>query len=311
MVKTAVLVATYNGQNFILDQLDSIRNQTVKPDYVILRDDRSSDKTVEVVKDYIKSHDLKGWSIVKNEQNLGWRLNFRQLLIDSLDYQVDYVFFSDQDDIWYLDKNERQLAIMENNPQIDVLSADVDIKLMSEDATEPNQFQFDKQDEITAYPLDFTYHNYRQGWTFCIRKTLVEQILKYYTDGLILSHDNLMTGISGLLGSGYNYNQAIGVHKRHGGNASGNLLSLHSTHQRHLDELKLVLSYDLIAEGVLKERNHPNYSKLLEYLTFNKERIENAKNRRVLSTLKQVIKDKNYYDSFSNRVRDILFLVKK
>ncbi|SUO89531.1 glycosyltransferase [Streptococcus uberis] len=311
MVKTAVLLATYNGEAFIKEQLDSIKNQTCKPDYVLMRDDGSTDETVSLVQSYIEANHLSGWSIVKNEQNLGWRLNFRQLLLDSLSYDLDYVFFSDQDDIWYLDKNERQVAIMENNQSIDVLSADVDIKLMSEDATEPNQFQFDQSSELSQYPLDFTYHNYRQGWTFCIRQSLVESIMKYYSQSLILSHDNLMTGISGLLGSGYNYNSAVGVHKRHGGNASGNLLSLRSTNQRHLDELKLVLSYDMIAVRVLKEVNHPNYYKLLEYLNFNKNRLKNAENRDFFATLKQVIQDKVYYDSFSNRIRDLIFLVKK
>ncbi len=92
MVKTAVLMATYNGQGFIHDQLDSIRNQTLRPDYVLMRDDGSTDDTVKVVEDYIKEHRLDGWSITSNDKNLGWRLNFRQLLIDVLAYEVDYVF---------------------------------------------------------------------------------------------------------------------------------------------------------------------------------------------------------------------------
>ncbi|MCC9882242.1 glycosyltransferase, partial [Streptococcus agalactiae] len=98
MVKTAVLMATYNGEKFISEQLDSIRQQTLKPDYVLLRDDCSTDETVNVVNNYIAKHELEGWKIVKNDKNLGWRLNFRQLLIDVLAYEVDYVFFSDQDD---------------------------------------------------------------------------------------------------------------------------------------------------------------------------------------------------------------------
>ena len=98
MVKTAVLMATYNGQGFIHDQLDSIRNQTLRPDYVLMRDDGSTDDTVKVVEDYIKEHRLDGWSITSNDKNLGWRLNFRQLLLDAKRLSVDYLFFSDQDD---------------------------------------------------------------------------------------------------------------------------------------------------------------------------------------------------------------------
>ncbi|EFR44249.1 glycosyltransferase [Streptococcus pseudoporcinus] len=311
MVRTAVLMATYNGQDFIEEQLDSIRNQTLKPDYVLLRDDGSTDKTIEVVNTYILKHNLNNWSIQKNEKNLGWRLNFRQLLLDSLPLAVDYIFFSDQDDIWYLDKNDKQVSIMETHPFVDVLSADVDIKLMSEEATYPNQFRFDAKAELTQYPLDFSYHNYRQGWTFCIRKSFVEQVMKYYQEGLMLSHDNLMTGISGLLGTGYNYNYPVGLHKRHGGNASGHLLNIHSTHSRHISELKLVVSYFTIARGVLVEDQHKNLNRLNEYYQFNVERLENAENRKLFSTLKQTIIKGQYYDSFSNRIRDLIFIFKK
>lgn len=311
MVKTAVLMATYNGQNFIEEQLDSIRNQTLSPDYVLMRDDGSSDKTIEVVNNYINRYNLSGWLIQRNEKNLGWRLNFRQLLIDCQPLDADFVFFSDQDDIWYLDKNERQVEIMENHPEIDLLSADIDIKLMSEDATEPQNYNFNDEKELSKYPLNFSYHNYRQGWTFCIRKELINLIMPYYKEGLILSHDNLMTGISCLIGKGFNYNRPVGVHKRHGGNASGNLLNMRSTNQRHISELKLVMSYYTIAKAVLTELNHTNKNKIEDYFEFNVERLKNAKQRRLFATIKQVLLFGPYYDSFSNRIRDLIFIFKK
>ncbi|MDT2730991.1 glycosyltransferase [Streptococcus parauberis] len=311
MVKTAVLMATYNGQNFIEEQLDSIRNQTLSPDYVLMRDDGSSDKTIEVVNNYINRYNLSGWLIQRNEKNLGWRLNFRQLLIDYQPLDADFVFFSDQDDIWYLDKNERQVEIMENHPEIDLLSADIDIKLMSEDATEPQNYNFNDEKELSKYPLNFSYHNYRQGWTFCIRKELINLIMPYYKEGLILSHDNLMTGISCLIGKGFNYNRPVGVHKRHGGNASGNLLNMRSTNQRHISELKLVMSYYTIAKAVLTELNHTNKNKIEDYFEFNVERLKNAKQRRLFATIKQVLLFGPYYDSFSNRIRDLIFIFKK
>lgn len=311
MVKTAVLMATYNGQNFIEEQLDSIRNQTLSPDYVLMRDDGSSDKTIEVVNNYINRYNLSGWLIQRNEKNLGWRLNFRQLLIDCQPLDADFVFFSDQDDIWYLDKNERQVEIMENHLEIDLLSADIDIKLMSEDATEPQNYNFNDEKELSKYPLNFSYHNYRQGWTFCIRKELINLIMPYYKEGLILSHDNLMTGISCLIGKGFNYNRPVGVHKRHGGNASGNLLNMRSTNQRHISELKLVMSYYTIAKAVLTELNHTNKNKIEDYFEFNVERLKNAKQRRLFATIKQVLLFGPYYDSFSNRIRDLIFIFKK
>ena len=50
-MKTSVVMSTYNGKRYIRAQLDSIRNQTRKPDEVLIFDDGSSDDTYEIVSD--------------------------------------------------------------------------------------------------------------------------------------------------------------------------------------------------------------------------------------------------------------------
>lgn len=312
MVKTAVLMATYNGESFITDQLNSIRQQTLAPDYVLMRDDCSKDHTVQVVEDYIKYYQLDNWSITTNETNLNWRLNFRELLKDSRQLDVDYLFFSDQDDIWYLDKNQSQVNVMEKNNNITVLSADIDVETIGSDATIPSVFRFDDaNEEISKYPEDMTYHNYRQGWTFCIRKNFADLVIDNYQDNHVLSHDNLMTGISGVLGSGYNLNRPVGLHKRHGENASGNLLNIKSSRNHHLQDLTHVASYYQILLAILEQKNHKNSDLASVYRDFALERLENAKKRDWMATIKQVLTQKKYYDNFSNRMRDLVFLTKK
>lgn len=312
MVKTAVLMATYNGASFIEKQLDSIRQQHLAPDYVLMRDDCSTDDTVKVVESYIDRYDLSGWKIVQNHHNLGWRLNFRQLLLDVQDYDVDYVFFSDQDDVWYLDKNERQVMVMEANQNIELLSADIDIKVVGEKATVPNNFRFeDEHKPISAYPKNFTYHNYRQGWTFCLRKTFTDRVVKHYSSGLVTSHDNLLAGISSVLETGYNLNSPVGVHVRHGGNASGNLLGVNSTNERHVMALDITKSYYDILVAVLKEQESSALELAIAYQGFYAKRLANAKGRKLWATLIQMVTQGRFYDSFSNRVRDLIFLFKK
>ncbi|HEO3181286.1 TPA: glycosyltransferase [Streptococcus agalactiae] len=310
MVKTAVLMATYNGQGFIHDQLDSIRNQTLRPDYVLMRDDGSTDDTVKVVEDYIKEHRLDGWSITSNDKNLGWRLNFRQLLLDAKRLSVDYLFFSDQDDTWYHHKNKMQVDIMEERQDINLLSADIDIKKLSEEATIPNNFKFNGEETISKYPLDFSYHNYRQGWTFCLRKSFVDQVMTFYSDNLILSHDNLFAGISGVIGSGYNLNRSVGEHKRHAENASGNILNMSSSYERHLQELYFVLNYYIILVPFLEKSSSSQLREAKAYLDFNQQRYKNAQNKDFVAILKQMMTKKRFYDSFSNRIRDLVFLLK-
>ncbi|OFI47926.1 glycosyl transferase family 2 [Floricoccus penangensis] len=312
MIKTAVLMATYNGENFIIDQLESIKNQEMKPDYVIFRDDKSTDKTVEKIRSFIEENSLENWIINQNDNNLGWRLNFRALLLDVLNLDVDYVFFSDQDDTWYLNKNKIQVDIMETNKNIDLLSADIDIVKISEHATIPNQFQFDDSDQyISQYPHNINYINYRQGWTFCIRKSFVDFLTPYWNDNLILSHDNLFAGVSGILGTGYNYNHPVGVHKRHAGNASGNALKISDTREKHIYELKIFLSYYVILSEALNKLDNNDMELANKYRNFYEKRVENAQNRKFLSTVKQIINDKKFYLNFTNWVRDLLFLFKR
>lgn len=57
-MKISCIIATYNGEHFIQDQLDSILNQTVQPDEVLIRDDCSSDNTIEIIQRFILKHSL-------------------------------------------------------------------------------------------------------------------------------------------------------------------------------------------------------------------------------------------------------------
>lgn len=115
-----VAVALYNGQPFIRDQLDCLRRQTKAPDQVVLCDDGSTDGTVRIVTDYIQEYGLGDkWFLRRNEQNLGYIRNFYRAM--SL-LQTDVIFLSDQDDVWDEHKIEKMTAMMEQRPEILLLS---------------------------------------------------------------------------------------------------------------------------------------------------------------------------------------------
>lgn len=65
---TSVVVTTYNGEKFIVEQLDRLRLQTHSIDEVLIFDDCSNDNTVFIVSDYIESYGLKNWVIQVNEK---------------------------------------------------------------------------------------------------------------------------------------------------------------------------------------------------------------------------------------------------
>lgn len=315
-MKTAVLMATYNGEKFIEKQLDSIKNQVLAPDYVIIRDDGSTDGTVQFVKDYIATNDLVGWNIIKNQKNLGWRLNFRQLLIDSQNTDADVIFLSDQDDVWNLGKNKRQLEILAEHQEIEVLSADTEFNVSASEATVPTNYIFkDNDQELSKFPIEHFYKaGFRQGMTLAIKKEFISRFLKYWKEDYnLLPHDALIECLAGLLEVGYNLNECVAVHNRHESNASGKaVVTLKSPKKLHIQELyaKYQGYYDVIYK-VLQDNNSPLEQEEKVYYEFTKRRIRSAQSGSFFKTIGQVLKDWKKYELFSSRIRDILFSFKK
>lgn len=96
----SIAMATYNGEKYLKEQLDSIYAQTYKNIEVIVTDDCSTDNTVEILEKYSKSHGLRYYV---NEKNLGFVKNFEKVI--SL-CEGEYIALSDQDDIWKKNKLE-------------------------------------------------------------------------------------------------------------------------------------------------------------------------------------------------------------
>ena len=119
----SVAMATYNGEKYIIEQLDSIRNQSLTPDEVVICDDRSTDHTVSLIETYIDKYSLNGWQIHVNEQNLGYINNFWKAILLT---RGDYIFLSDQDDVWMNNKIEMMVGIMKKNDAL-MLHTEVDV----------------------------------------------------------------------------------------------------------------------------------------------------------------------------------------
>ncbi len=105
--KVAIVMSTYNGEQFIREQLDSILNQTYKNIEIVVRDDGSKDGTVDIVKEYQSKH--KNIKLFEGE-NLGFVNSFFELLDLA---EADYYAYADQDDVWL--ENKIELAVTELN----------------------------------------------------------------------------------------------------------------------------------------------------------------------------------------------------
>lgn len=310
--KTAVMLATYNGEKLLEKQLDSIRNQTVPADYVLFRDDKSTDGTVSYLKNYIEHHQLKNWIVRVNDNNLGWRKNFRQLLVDGLELDVDYLFFSDQDDEWLLSKNEKQLSILEEHPEIELLTCDSKIKVIGENTPNLVMLQFpDKEKPLSKFPREKHYKLYRGGRSMAMRKSYIARLIPYWKEEYNTTHDILLYVVASQLGVGYNLNEELIIHLRHGNNASGGkLLKLSDKKGVHVSELYKILGFYSVIYNVLKDRGMDT-SEIEGYYQFYKKRYNYASENKSIKSLLLIFTSWKYYPSTSGRIRDLIFSLKK
>lgn len=102
-----ILMATYNGEKFLNEQIDSIINQSFNDWRLYIRDDGSKDNTLNILNSYAEKYKDKIIIVKDNKGNLGSKLCFNELMKHSTS---EYIMFSDQDDVWL----EKKVEIMIN-----------------------------------------------------------------------------------------------------------------------------------------------------------------------------------------------------
>jgi glycosyltransferase involved in cell wall biosynthesis len=110
-----IVLATYNGDRYLEAQLESILAQDYPHWQLIIRDDGSSDRTIQIIQTYLQKEPSRlHWMDRDSSQNFGVIQNFNRLLIKAA---ADYTFLCDQDDVWQPNKLSESLAIMQQIEQ--------------------------------------------------------------------------------------------------------------------------------------------------------------------------------------------------
>ena len=105
-MKVTILMSTYNGERFLAEQIESIRQQTYTDWQLLIRDDGSKDRTCEIIQDFCQKDNRIHFVNPDSVENLGVIKSFFHLLKHQMS---DVYFFSDQDDVWLPEKVEMQL----------------------------------------------------------------------------------------------------------------------------------------------------------------------------------------------------------
>jgi glycosyltransferase involved in cell wall biosynthesis len=110
--RVAVLLTTYNGERFLGDLLGSLERQSDTRFDLLIRDDGSKDRTLEILETFQADSPLDV-TILPPGENLGAAQNFAHLLDTALERPYRYFMFCDQDDLWMPHKVERTLQAMQ------------------------------------------------------------------------------------------------------------------------------------------------------------------------------------------------------
>lgn len=176
-LRISVAMCTFNGQEFLAAQLKSIASQERLPDEVVICDDRSSDGTVELIREFAHRAPFST-RIVLNSQNLGSTKNFEKAI--SL-CSGEIIVLSDQDDIWYAHKLKRieksfsrsndVVAAFSDADLIDGDSRPIDSRLWPTLSFDPSELEQCRQGEAFKVLLK---HPVVTGATMAFRKDLFD-----------------------------------------------------------------------------------------------------------------------------------------
>ena len=201
----SVCIATYNGEKYIKDQLDSILVQLKADDEVIISDDSSTDKTIEI----IKSLNDKRIVLYANQKFKSPIFNFE----NSLSYaRGDYIFLSDQDDIWVANKVQVMKSFL----------VDFDLVLSNTDIIDANgnilKKSFYKMNGSQKGLLKNMVKNSYLGCTMAFNQKILQKSLPFPKD--IAMHDWWIGLIAEIYGETYFIDEKLIHYRRHGSNAS-------------------------------------------------------------------------------------------
>jgi glycosyltransferase involved in cell wall biosynthesis len=225
-------MATYNGSQYVKQQLESILIQLSDNDEVIISDDSSQDNTVEVIE-----------SLCDKRINLFYNQKFHSPIFNlenTLKYaKGDYIFLSDQDDVWFLDKVRRTIDFLNVYDCVvsDAIIVDTNMAILSN-----SLFIFNHSKK------GFIHNLLKNGYAGCcmaFKRKILNYILPFPND--IPMHDIWIGLIAELFGKTYFYRKPLIYYRRHDNNASQT-----SKKSKHSLIKRLLYRYTLVKNVVIR-----------------------------------------------------------
>lgn len=220
MATVAVLMSTYNGEKYLRAQLDSVLSQKEVDIKLVVRDDGSSDTTLNILQEYA-SADKR--IIILNEANCGAEMSFHHLCgFACQNTNADYYAFCDQDDVWLPEKLSTAIKHLE---QFDYLAPALyfsNLRMVDSELKDIRNLFSD--DEVVVSKHMALIQIFTYGCTCVFNRPAIEAYCR--TDfSRELAHDNWIYVICMFLGNVFYDNSPHILYRQHGSNLSGKKVS--------------------------------------------------------------------------------------
>lgn len=257
--RVTILMSTYNGEEYLKEQLNSLLNQTYKNIEILIRDDGSTDNTLEILKKYSESYDNISFYTGKN---LKPAKSFFDLIKKA--EKSKYYAFSDQDDVWDKDKVEIAIKMLEkeddNLPKLYFSNT----KLVDKNLNELKNIRKIYKDKINIG--NALIENVATGCTVVFNDKLIELLKRINFDDIEngFMHDSLAYRICFATGNVIFDEIPHISYRQHGNNAIGNSSNIFDKIKKRKKSLKNTLNLrskmsKFILERFNKELKKENY----------------------------------------------------
>ena len=257
--KIDILMATYNGEKYLKEQIESILNQSYENINLIISDDCSNDNTKKILQEYEKKD--KRIKVYYQKENLGYIKNFEFL---SKKIENEIYMLSDQDDVWLPQKVEKSYELLKKE-NADLVFGDLEVVDENLNTIYPSFGDFMLLNRkikkyIKSYKLNYLY-NCVTGCTVMSKKKFIKQMMPFPFKSKYVAHDHWLAIMLSINGKVAYMQKKYIKYRQHGNNQIGTNKISHKFNK--LEQVrKLFIEVKLGVFGTYVENNEKFPEKL-------------------------------------------------